>query len=80
MSKQNNDIDWTIQKMCVDVEDYELIVEKEKSHWNCEQKRESWKWLVSYHGSIVASGSQNSIEAAQELAVSNLPEGLNDTR
>lgn len=75
MSLQKDDVKWTIQKMCVDVDEYELIIEKEKSHWHCEQKIESWKWLISYHGSIVASGSQNSVEAAQEFALSNLPEG-----
>ena len=75
MSLQKDDVEWTIQKMCVDIDEYELIVEKEKSHWNCQQKRESWKWLVSYHGSIVASGSQNSVETAQEFALANMPVG-----
>jgi Holliday junction resolvase-like predicted endonuclease len=74
MSLKKDDVKWTIQKMCVDIGEYELIVEKEKSHWNCEQKRESWKWLISYHGSIVASGSQNSVETAQEFALANMPE------
>tara|TARA_R100001143_G_C3291379_1_gene101399 strand:- start:266 stop:505 length:240 start_codon:yes stop_codon:yes gene_type:complete len=75
MSLQKDDVEWTIQKMCVDIDEYELIVEKEKSHWNCQQKRESWKWLVSYHGSIVASGSQNSVETAKEFALANMPVG-----
>lgn len=79
MSLKKDDVEWTIQKMCLDIDEYELIVEKEKSHWNCEQQRESWKWIISYHGSIVASGSQNSVEAAQEFALSNLPEGSKDS-
>ena len=74
MSSKTDDVEWTVQKMCVDIGEYELIVEKEKSHWNCEQKRESWKWLISYHGSIVASGSQNSPDTAKEFALANMPE------
>jgi hypothetical protein len=64
---------WEVQKMCSDVKDYELTIEKQKTDWECEQKRESWKWAVSYHGSIVASGSVNSSEEAMEKAVANVP-------
>jgi hypothetical protein len=70
------DENWQIQKLCTDIQDYELIVEKQKTDWACEQKRESWKWIVSYHGSVVSSGSVNSQEEAQNQAVANLP--LND--
>lgn len=28
MSLQKDDVKWTIQKMCVDVDEYELIIEK----------------------------------------------------
>lgn len=65
--------EWQIQKMCTDVKDYELIIEKEKTDWECDQKRQSWKWIVSFHGSIVASGSVNSPAEAQEKAVANVP-------
>ncbi len=64
---------WEVQKMCTDVKDYELSIEKEKVDWECEQKRMSWKWVVSYHGSIVASGSVNSVEEAQAKAIANVP-------
>lgn len=66
--------DWEIQKMCKDVQDYELVLEKQKNDWECEQKRTSWKWIVSYHGTIVASGSSNTQEEAGQKAVANVPE------
>lgn len=65
---------WVTQKLCTDVGDYELIVEQQKTHWNCEQKRESWKWAISYHGTLVASGSVNSLDEAKILAIANIPE------
>ncbi|MBL4803569.1 MAG: hypothetical protein JKY71_01785 [Alphaproteobacteria bacterium] len=67
------DHDWQVQKICTDIDDYELVVEKQKSDWECTQKRESWKWLISYHGSVVASGSVNSPDEAMRLAVANMP-------
>ncbi len=65
--------EWEIQKICKDIKDYELVIEKQKTDWQCQQKRQSWKWLVSYHGSIVASGSCNSPAEACQRAVSNVP-------
>ena len=65
--------EWQVQKLCTDIENYELVIEKQKSHWNCEQKRESWKWYISYHGSIVAAGSVNNIEEAKIKAEANVP-------
>ena len=66
-------IKWQVEKMCSDMDEYELVIEKQKTEWHCEQKRESWKWLVSYHGSIVASGSVHSTEEAQRMALSSVP-------
>jgi len=74
MNKEElRDDKWQVQKMCLDVKDYELSIEKQKRDWECEQKSESWKWSISYHGSIVASGSVNSVEEAQEKAIANVP-------
>ncbi len=70
---KTDDVQWTVQKMCTDIDAYELIIEHEKNNWNCEQKRESWKWIVSYHGSIVARGSVNSLEDAKVFAINNVP-------
>lgn len=72
MAQEN--LEWITQKMCTDIGEYELIVEQQKTHWNCEQKRESWKWLVSYHGSVVSSGSVGDAETAKELAIANIPD------
>ena len=66
-------MNWQTQKMCTDVGKYELIIEKQKTDWECDQKRESWKWIIVYHGSVIASGSVNSLEEAQKLAELNVP-------
>jgi len=68
-------MDWTIQKMCTDMHDYELSAEREKRTMHCEQNHESWKWSVAYHGSIIASGSAKDMETAQSLAIANVPIG-----
>lgn len=70
---KNSDLTWVVQKMCSDVEDYELVIEKQKTDWTCEQKHESWKWSVAYHGSIVASGAVNSPDEAMKTAAANIP-------
>ena len=67
------EINWQVQKLCADSGDYELNVEKQKTDWECEQKRESWKWSISYHGSITASGVCNSLDDAKEKANLNIP-------
>ena len=72
--KAHPEPDWQVQKICADIQDYELIVEKQKNNWSCEQMLESWKWIISYHGSVVASGSINSMEEAKALAIANIPE------
>jgi len=69
---------WTVQKMCTDVRDYELTIEKQKTQWQCEHKNSSWKWSVAYHGSILASGSVNSPTEAQIRAKANVPEDFDE--
>jgi len=66
-------MDWHPQKLCTDIGEYELVLEKQKNQQHCEQKRESWKWIVNYHGAVVASGSCNSEEEAKEMAIANTP-------
>ena len=66
--------EWTTQKLCTDIGSYELVIEQQKNGWQCEQKRESWKWLVCYHGSVVSSGSVGDLDTAKELAISNVPD------
>lgn len=69
---------WQPQRLCTDVGEYELIVEKQKRDWQCEQSMESWKWSVVYHGTIVASGSVNEMDAAKKQAQANVPESADD--
>ena len=71
---QENMTDWQIEKACTDIGDYELSIEKQKTDWQCEQNHNSWKWVVSYHGSIVASGSVAEPEEAKILAIKNCPQ------
>ncbi len=72
-------MDWVTQKQCTDIGDYELIVEKQKQDWECDQKRESWMWKVVYHGSVVSSGSVNDIEEAKLKAEANVPSNADKT-
>lgn len=74
ITDKNNKGEWQVQKLCTDVKDYELSIEKQKTDWQCEQRRESWKWRVSYHGSVVASGSVNDPEQAMAQAYANVPQ------
>lgn len=68
-------MNWETQKLCTDVNNYELVVEKQKSMAQCSQNRESWKWIVSFGGAIVSTGSVNNLQQAQELAIANVPKG-----
>ncbi|MAS88108.1 MAG: hypothetical protein CMH30_09070 [Micavibrio sp.] len=43
ITDKNNKGEWQVQKLCTDVKDYELSIEKQKTDWQCEQRRESWK-------------------------------------
>lgn len=71
--KEIEEKQWKVQKLCTDVNSYEVIVEQEKRNAHCEQKRESWRWIISYHGSIVASGSCNSSEEAMVIGLKTVP-------
>jgi len=72
-------LDWQEQKLCSDIGDYELIVEKQKRDWECEQTSESWKWTVVYHGSVISSGSVNDVEEAKQKAEANVPDSAEQT-
>lgn len=70
---------WQIQRLCTDVGDYELIVEKQKTTWECEQKRDQWKWNVVFHGTVLQSGLTFGQEDAKEMALSNVPKDNHKT-
>ena len=64
---------WHIQRLCTDVGDYELVVEKQKKTWECEQKAERWRWNVVFHGTILSSGFASGQEEAKGRALSSVP-------
>ncbi|MGB4108024.1 MAG: hypothetical protein WBK55_09570 [Alphaproteobacteria bacterium] len=67
------EMNWETQKLCTDINNYELVVEKQKTAAQCSQNKESWKWIVSFRGAIVSTGSVNKLEDAQQLAIANVP-------
>lgn len=66
-------MNWDVQKLCTDVKEYELVVEKQKASWKCEQKHENWRWSVAHHGAVVAQGNAVSLDQAQTFAEKNVP-------
>ena len=66
-------MNWQTQKLCTDINHYELVVERQKSSWHCEQRHESWRWSVAYHGAVVAQGQAPSEDDARVLAEKNVP-------
>lgn len=64
---------WQIQKMCADNGNYELVIERMKNSWHCEQSVEGWRWTVAYHGAVVSQGSALDEEQARILAEKNVP-------
>lgn len=67
-------MNWQAQKLCTDIDNYELIVEKQKANWHCQQTVESWRWSVSYHGAVVAQGLAADEAQARIFAEKNVPQ------
>jgi len=65
-------MDWEIQRICTDVGEYELLIEKLKQRWDCDQRLESWKWSIVRHGAVVDSGVVFDIEEAKKQALSKV--------
>lgn len=66
-------MEWQPEKMCSTAGEYNLLVERYKNGYECEQANDSWKWRVIHSGVVLAQGMTNDLEAAQKLAESNLP-------
>ena len=66
-------MEWQPEKMCSTAGEYNLMVERYKNGYECEQAHDSWKWRVIHSGVVLAQGMTNDLEAAQKLAESNLP-------
>lgn len=66
-------MDWKAEKLCSTAGDYDLLIERFKHGYQCEQKNDSWKWRVIRSGVILSQGVAVDQEHAQKLAESNLP-------
>lgn len=73
MTIGKKEISWENQRLFTDVGDYELVVEKQKRNWECEQQADVWKWAVVYHGTIVVSGTTGDEDLAKSTAIDNVP-------
>ena len=66
-------MEWQPEKMCSTAGDYNLLVERFKNGYECEQTRDTWKWRVIHSGVVMAQGTTTDIETARQMAESNVP-------
>lgn len=66
-------MEWQPEKMCSSAGEYDLLVERFKNGYECEQKNDTWKWRVIHSGVVLAQGMTADVESAQKLAESNIP-------
>lgn len=66
-------MNWNPEKLCSSKDDYELLVERFKNGYECEQSSESWKWRVIHSGIVMSQGIAQNMEAAQKMAEANIP-------
>lgn len=66
-------MEWKAEKLCSSSGDYDLLVERFKHGYHCEDQSESWKWRVVHSGVVLAQGTSGNMDAAQKMAESNLP-------
>lgn len=61
------------EKICSTHGDYNLLVERFKNGYECEQTHDTWKWRVIHSGVIISQGTSADIETARQMAESNIP-------
>jgi len=66
-------MEWKAEKLCSSDNGYELLVERYKNGYKCEQSTDVWKWRVIHSGVILSQGSADNLEGAQKLAEANIP-------
>lgn len=66
-------MDWQPEKLCSTVGDYDLLIERLKHGYQCQQTNDTWKWRVIHSGVILSQGTSADIETAQKMAESNVP-------
>ncbi len=64
---------WQPEKMCSTAGEYDLLIERFKHGYECEQKHATWKWRVIHSGVVLSQGTTADMESAQKMAESNLP-------
>lgn len=66
-------MEWQAEKLCSVSGDYDLLVERFKNGYQCEQTTDTWKWRVIHSGVVLAQGISADVDAAQKMAESNVP-------
>ncbi len=66
-------MNWQPEKMCSTMGDYNLLVERFKHGYECNQGTDSWKWRVIHSGVVLSQGSSEDVATAQKMAESNVP-------
>lgn len=66
-------MEWQPEKLCSTAGDYDLLIERFKNGYHCEQSTNSWKWRVIHAGVVMSQGTAPGLEDAQKMAESNVP-------
>ena len=66
-------MEWKSEKLCSQLGEYDLLVERFKHGHHCEDQSESWKWRVIHSGVVLSQGTSPDQETAQKMAESNVP-------
>lgn len=66
-------MEWQPEKLCSTSGDYDLLVERFKNGYQCEQATDTWKWRVIHSGVVLAQGVSADADAARKMAESNVP-------
>lgn len=66
-------MEWQPEKLCSVSGGYDLLVERFKHGYQCDQNTHSWKWRVIHSGVVLSQGMSDDMEAAQRMAEANVP-------
>lgn len=66
-------MEWQPEKMCSTAGHYDLLIERYKHGYECEQINSNWKWRVIHSGVVVAQGMSEDMGTAQKMAELNVP-------
>lgn len=66
-------MEWTSEKLCTTVGDYDLMIERFKHGYQYSQSTNTWKWRVIYSGVVMSQGTAENAEAARKMAESKIP-------